>query len=47
VSISNSPLAASTASAWPVSQKGAPDFEGMTREQRRAYDRQRLTRKFG
>jgi hypothetical protein len=47
VSIRNSPLAASTASAPPVSQKGAPDFEGMSKEQRRAYDQQRLTRKFG
>jgi len=47
VSIRNSPLPASTPSTWPVSAKGAPDFEGMTKEQRRAYDRQRLTRKFG
>jgi hypothetical protein len=47
VSIRNNPLAASTPSAWPVSAEGAPDFEGMTREQRLAYDRQRLTRKFG
>ncbi len=44
VSIRNSPLAASAA---PVHQKGAPDFEGMTKEQRRAYDRDRLTRKYG
>jgi hypothetical protein len=45
--IKNSPPAASTASAWPVSEKGSPDFEGMTKEQRRAYDQHRLTRKFG
>jgi hypothetical protein len=47
VSIRNNPMAASDSSARPMSQKGAPDFEGMTREQRRAYDRDRLTRKFG
>ena len=37
----------SPTSAWPVSQRGAPDFERMSSEQRSAYDRQRLTRKFG
>ena len=31
----------------PDSQNGAPDFERMSSEQRRAYDRQRLTHKFG
>jgi hypothetical protein len=36
-----------TKPAWPVRQNGAPDFEGMTKEQRRAYDLHRLTRKFG
>jgi hypothetical protein len=33
--------------AWPVSQNGAPDFGRMNSEQRSAYDRHRLTRKFG
>lgn len=33
--------------AWPVLSNGAPNFEKMTAEQRRAYDRQRLARKFG
>jgi hypothetical protein len=47
VSIRNNPLAASTAPESPSSKKGAPDFEGMTKEQRRAYDKDRLTRKFG
>jgi len=47
VSIRNSPLAASTVSTASVSRNGAPDFEGMTKEQRRAYDKDRLTRKFG
>lgn len=32
---------------WPVLGNGAPDFERMSSEQRRAYDRHRLTRKFG
>ncbi len=31
----------------PVFQNGAPDFERMTKEQRSAYDKQRLIRKFG
>jgi hypothetical protein len=39
--------ASPSSSAWPVSQSGAPDFEQMNSEQRSAYDRQRLTRKFG
>jgi len=43
-SIRNNPVAGAAA---PVHQKGAPDFEGMTKEQRRAYDRERLTRKYG
>lgn len=44
------PVAASTPSAKParpVSQNSAPDFERMAKEQRRAYDKDRLTRKFG
>jgi hypothetical protein len=36
-----------TKPVWPAFQNGAPDFESMTKEQRRAYDKQRLTRKFG
>ncbi len=32
---------------WAVLQNGAPDFDRMNSEQRRAYDRHRLTRKFG
>jgi hypothetical protein len=39
--------AASTASSWPTSPTGAPDFEKMTKDHRRAYDKDRLTRKFG
>ena len=39
--------AAARTAAWPVSPTGRPDFEKMTREQRRAYDQDRLTRKFG
>ena len=31
----------------PVFKNSAPDFEKMTKEQRRAYDKDRLTRKFG
>ena len=38
---------APTTSTWPVSSTGAPDFEKMTKEHRRAYDKERLTRKFG
>jgi hypothetical protein len=44
------PMAASspfTQPAWPVFQNGAPDFERMTKEQRRSYDKHRLTSKFG
>ena len=37
----------STTSSWPTSTTGAPDFEKMTKEHRRAYDQDRLTRKFG
>jgi hypothetical protein len=33
--------------AWPVLANGRPDFEQMNPLQRRAYDQQRLTRKFG
>jgi hypothetical protein len=32
---------------WPKFQNGAPDFERMNSTQRSAYDRHRLTRKFG
>lgn len=32
---------------WPVLPGGAPDFGKMTSEQRTAYDRYRLTRKYG
>src|SRR5580658_8197972 len=42
-----SAASASAASTWPVSPAGAPDFEKMTKEHRRAYDQDRLTRKFG
>jgi hypothetical protein len=38
--------AAATAS-WPTYPGGRPDFEKMTAEQRRAYDRARLTKRFG
>jgi hypothetical protein len=34
-------------SAWPTLQGGVPNFEKMDAEQRRAYDRDRLGRKFG
>ncbi len=44
VSVKQNPQAPSV---WPVSPTGAPDFDNMTTEQRRAYDNQRLTRKFG
>ncbi len=47
VSIRNNPQAASTPSTASASRNRAPDFEGMTKEQRRAYDKDRLTRKFG
>ena len=57
--IQNNPLRAGTAeqpaggglpteaAKWPALANGQPDFERMSSEQRRAYDRQRLTRKFG
>jgi len=38
---------ATTVGAWPKRADGAPDFAGMTSEQRLAYDAARLTRKFG
>ncbi|HUD83100.1 MAG TPA: hypothetical protein VMQ67_06335, partial [Candidatus Saccharimonadales bacterium] len=44
VSIQSNPVSSPT---WPVLRNGAPDFEQMTSEQRRAYHRDRLTRKFG
>jgi hypothetical protein len=40
-------IPSSSAAAWPVFQNGAPDFERMNKEQRRTYDKHRLTRKFG
>jgi hypothetical protein len=45
VSIRNNPV--SSSAGWPIFENGAPDFERMTGEQRRAYHRQRLTSKFG
>jgi hypothetical protein len=58
VSIQNNPLRGSaskttgapssaSASNWPALANGRPDFDRMNPEQRRAYDQQRLTRKFG
>jgi hypothetical protein len=52
VAIRNNPLhrdepAAGGAPNWPALANGRPDFEKMNPEQRRAYDQQRLTRKFG
>ncbi len=42
------PAQSSTApSGWPTFATGSPDFERMTPDQRRAYDRHRLTQKFG
>jgi hypothetical protein len=34
-------------SAWPVTRTGSPDFEKMDSGQRRAYDRHRLSQRFG
>ncbi|HEY3913227.1 MAG TPA: hypothetical protein VGN61_01975, partial [Verrucomicrobiae bacterium] len=45
VAIRNNPLASSA--GWPMFGNGAPDFERMTAEQRRAYDKERLTTRFG
>jgi len=36
----------SNGAAWPMLTNGAPDFERMDTQQRRAYDRERLARKF-
>lgn len=47
LAIGNNPLPSPTAEGWPVLRNGAPDFERMTGDHRRAYDKQRLTRKFG
>jgi hypothetical protein len=53
VSIRNNPLANSKPAAvngaanWPLLTNGAPNFEQMNADQRRAYDLHRLTRKFG
>jgi len=44
------PMAASTPlsqRSWPAFKNDAADFDRMTKEQRRAYDKDRLTRKFG
>jgi hypothetical protein len=46
VTIRDNPLAAG-APAWPVGPKGAPDFERMSADERHAYHKHRLTRKFG
>jgi hypothetical protein len=49
----NKPASASAAAVacgkadWPVTSTGAPDFGAMTTAQRRAYDAERLKRKFG
>ena len=40
-------VAVSSDQAWPVFANGAPNFEKMNSENRRAYDKSRLTRKFG
>ena len=37
----------SAGSDWPVSSNGDPDFDRMNSDHRRAYDKHRLTRKFG
>src|SRR5882672_7788818 len=34
-------------SAWPIFSNGSPNFDKMNPDQRRAYDRSRLSRKFG
>ncbi len=52
VSIRNNPVAAAApkpagTTAWPTAAGGRPDFDKMTPDQRRSYDRDRLTRKFG
>jgi hypothetical protein len=58
VSIRNNPLSGSppktsaapssaVASNWPALSNGRPDFDRMNPDQRRAYDQQRLTKKFG
>ncbi len=44
VSIQNNTAGSAAA---PAVERGGPNFESMTAEQRREYDRQRLTRKFG
>jgi len=40
-------VAAATPPTWPLLPNGTPDFARMTSEHRQAYDRWRLTRKFG
>jgi hypothetical protein len=58
VSVQNNPLRGGTrktpdpapggaAPGWPALPNGRPDFDRMNPDQRRAYDQQRLTRKFG
>ena len=59
VEVKNNPLAKATgvsqtastaesaATAWPVTETGKPDFNGMNSEHRRAYDEWRLKRIFG
>ncbi|HEX3717372.1 MAG TPA: hypothetical protein VH595_05340 [Verrucomicrobiae bacterium] len=48
VSIRNNPLSNNIGNnGWPVFENGSPDFGRMTSEQRRVYDKQRLTTKFG
>ena len=53
VSIRNNPLANSKPAEinrttdWPILTNGTPNFDQMNAEQRRAYDLDRLTRKFG
>lgn len=41
------PPAASGETAWPMLPNGTPDFDRMNSAQRGAYDRARLTRKYG
>src|SRR2546423_2988545 len=56
VTIRDNPIARSAANArptnsssaqWPLLENGAPNFDRMNPEQRRAYDLDRLARKFG
>ena len=48
VAIRNNPLRRNSGSfTWPTLPNGRPNFDAMNAEQRRAYDQERLTRKFG